>query len=135
MIVEPVFVDTEAVDTVNDAWLVPEATVIEAGTVALGELEASVIVTPPCPAGVKSVMAAEEICPPVTVVGDSLRVNGIGMTVSVWLADCPPAVALMTVVAVDPTAKVVMGNVAEVAPAGTTTKPDGNPAAWLLEFV
>jgi hypothetical protein len=57
---------TEVVETWNDAEVVPEATVTEAGTVAEVELELNVTVVPAAGAGPSSVTVPVEGAPPKT---------------------------------------------------------------------
>ena len=79
-----------------------------------------------------SVTVPVELFPPTTLVGDRVKedkVAGLTVRVAVLLT---PNVAVMTVVDVEPTPKVVTVKVAEVAPASTVTLAGTVAAAVLL---
>ena len=76
--VTPVFLFTPAVTTLNTAELLPDGTVMLAGTVALLGFElASTTTTPPLGAGPLSDTVPAELRPPVTVAGLSVNDNNL----------------------------------------------------------
>lgn len=134
VIVALVFDASVAVDMEKVPVVAPAAIVTDDGTVAAEALlEVNVTVTPPVAAGVPRTTVPVDVCPPVTVEGYSVRESCGGVTVSVALADCPPAAAPMLLVVLDPTDSVVTVNVALVAPAVTVTVEGTVAADVLLE--
>lgn len=78
--------DTAVVETVNVAVVDPAATVTDAGTVALVELELSETVSPPVGAVPFRVTVPVELVPPTTEVGETvteLRVGALMVNVAV----------------------------------------------------
>jgi hypothetical protein len=133
VIVELVFDATAVVVTVNVAVVAPEATLTVAGTVALVLLDDSEIVNPLGPAAADRVIVPVELVPPVTDVGLKPRVHVGTSTVSVALADWPPAEAPIVLVVLVGTPMEVTVKVAVVAPAGTVTVAGTVAAAVLLD--
>ncbi len=122
VMVAVVIVATGVVLTVNVAEVAPAAMVTVAGRVALGVFEERLTTVPPGPAGPFRVAVPVEGFPPVTAVGARVmlvRLAGLIVSVAVFvvLASVPEIVA----VAVLETAKVLIVNVALVAPAATVT--------------
>jgi hypothetical protein len=113
---------TALVDTVNVADVLPATTVTDAGTEA-GLLVLRATAYPPVGAAPLIVTVPVDEAPPVTLVGLSVRLDGVGaVTVSVPEADVPLAVAVMATLVLDATGVVVAVNVAVVLPAGTVTE-------------
>ena len=74
-IVAVLFAVTALVVTVNVAVLAPAATVSDAGTVANDWLETSFTTNPPVGALAVKVTVPVAVCPPVTLVGETVRVD------------------------------------------------------------
>ncbi len=113
---------TGVVVMVKVVVVAPAGIVTVLGTVALDDLELTDTTTPPVGAGPSSVRVPMEELPPVTVVGESVRlVKTGGSIVSVAVEETPPWVAVM-VTGVDVTTGVVLTvKVPVVAPAATVT--------------
>jgi len=122
VIVAVAFVATPVVVTVNVAVVAPDATVTEAGTVALALFEASVTDVPPAPAALATVTVPVDDVPPVTVVGLSPTVTPLpAATVSAADLVPPLAAAVIFPVTFVLVAVVVTVKFAVEAPAGTVT--------------
>jgi hypothetical protein len=124
---------TADVGMVNVAEVAPALTVTVAGGVALNPLEVRLTSSPPGGAGSFSVTVPCVEVPPMTEVGETVRVFGTG-EVMVSVADIltPPAEAEMVTGVEVVTPEVEMPNVALVAPAATSTEP-GVTALELVE--
>ena len=82
--------------TVNVAVVAPAATVTDAGTVALVELELKVTAMPPEGAAPLSVTVPVELVPPRTDVGETEReTRDGGLTVNVAVLDVPLRIPVM----------------------------------------
>jgi hypothetical protein len=140
--------ETAAVEIVNVALLAPAATVALAGTVATLLLLDSAIANPPDGAAAVSVTVPCTALPPVTLCGlteiaDSAGVDGGGggggggggdadvVTVSVRDALRRSSPEIVTAV-LEVTDDVVIGNVADAAPAGTVTVAGTRAAVFEL---
>jgi len=117
-----VVVETAVVLTVNVAEVDPAGTVTVLGTLAF-ELPLDRLTTvPPGPAAPVRVAVPVEVFPPITVVGESVKLESVaGVMVKLAVDVVPPWVAEITAVVVADTATVVTVNVAVEAPAGTVT--------------
>jgi hypothetical protein len=123
VITTEVFAMTGLVVIVNVAEVAPEGTVTAAGTCATFVLLLDrATEAPPAGAGPLSVTVPVELAPPTTVAGVRVkvdRVTGVGaFTVRVAVRVTPNVAEMMTEVFAA-TGLVVIGNVADVAPAGT----------------
>lgn len=97
VIVGAVLVGTATVTTENVAVVAPAGTVTLVGGTALGSLEVKVTTVPAANAGLLRVTVPVEDVPPVTEVGDRVKLVGAGgVTVSVAVAEAPLAVAVIT---------------------------------------
>ena len=114
---------TGVVVTVNVALVAPAATVTLAGTVAADVLLlVSVTAAPPAGAAPFKVTVPVDEVPPVTLVGLSVTLEGVGaLTVRFTDFVVPLSSAEMLTVALAVTGVVVIVNVALVAPAATVT--------------
>lgn len=111
----------------------PAGTVTVDGTLATVRFEDTAMGRPPVGAGELMVSVPVEEFPPATEVGDKLRAVNVGaLTLSVADAVVPPSVAEMVTAVFDATGMVLIGKVADVAPATTVTL-EGAVAAELLE--
>jgi hypothetical protein len=114
------------VGTVNVALLLPDGMVMPVGTEATALLLLKVTSAPPAGAGALSVAVPVADVPPWTLAGLTVSAErdspAAGRTVRSARFVTPPAVAVMVTVVVVDTATVETAKVAEVAPAGTTTK-------------
>ncbi len=126
--------ETALVVIVNVAEVEPAGTVTVPGTVALVELEFKVTLAPPGPAAPFSVTVPVEGLPPVTDVGETVKLSSVaGLMVSVPVFVDPPCVPWMVAVVTEETALVVTVKVAEVAPADTVTDAGTVALVVLLE--
>jgi hypothetical protein len=130
-------VETGDVVTVNDAVVVPGATVTEAGTVAIALSLLSATVMPLPVAGAVSVTVPVAVEPSVTDSGEMLRFDSVGLsevTVKRAVLLTPPAVAVITVELVPAVVPETTVNDAAVVPAATVTLA-GTVAADALPLV
>ena len=125
---------TGTVVIVNVAVVAPEVTTTLAGGVALPELEDSVTEVPPVGAAPLSVTLPMEEELPTTVVGLSVKaVRVAGLIVRLAVFDALYSVPVIVADTEVATGMVVTVNVAEVAPAATTTEV-GTVAPRLFEL-
>jgi hypothetical protein len=125
---------TLAVFTVNVAEVFPAGILTDAGTVASDESLDSEIVIPPAGAGPLSVTVPVELFPPVTLVGlRESEISTVGSMVSSTFSVTPLADPVIVAVVATETGAVLMANVAELLPLGTTTFVGGVTAPLLLE--
>lgn len=114
---------TADVVMVNAAEVAPEATVTDAGTVALVVDEASVTVIPAVGAALLRVTVPVAEVPPVTAVGETDSAVSVGaVIVRVAVFEVPPRVPVRVAVTEAATEEVLTVNVAVVAPAATVTE-------------
>lgn len=131
-IVAVVVAPTALVVTVNEADVVPAATVTEAGNVALVLLDDRLTVVPIAGAGPLRITVPIEGAPPTTDVGERVRlVNTGGVTVMVAVRVVVFSLAEIVAAVDAETAVVVMVKEADVAPAPTVTLVGG---VALVEF-
>ena len=132
--VAEVFDETEVVDIVTVAEVIPLGMVMVVGRVALLLLLLRVTVIPPAGAVVPRVTVPVVLDPPSTLEGDTVKVVAIGGWI-VSAADVlfPPAVAVKVAVVFTLTGEVGMLSVAAVDPLGIMMLA-GNEAAGLLAF-
>ncbi len=135
VIVEVPAVRVVVVVTVKVAVVAPARTVTEVGTVASEVLlEVRLTTLPPVGAATLRVTVPVEVVPPRTVVGLRLtEVARIGVTVRVAVLATALAVAVIVEVALVAVTSVVIGNVAEVAPAATVTEAPTVATVVLLD--
>jgi hypothetical protein len=118
-----VLVETALVAIANVAEDAPDGTVKVAGTVAEALLEARDTVTPVLPAVPFSVTVPVALLPPKTDVGLTVTAETpIGFTVKLAALLAPFKVPVIVTTVVADTLLVLTANVAEVAPAATTTE-------------
>ena len=116
--------ETTDVEIVNVAEVAPDITVTEVGDVALVVLDNKLTTVPPVGATPFSVTEPVEDCPPITDVGVIERLERLGgITFRVAVLEFAPWVPVMIAFTIAGTAEVEIANVAELAPAGTTTDP------------
>lgn len=106
----------------NVADVAPAATVTVAGTTTAAFDDVNVTTNPPAGAGPPIVTVPVTDAPPTTEIGVTASpVTFCVVTISVAVRLRPPPAAVTTTFVVAATAAVVIVNVADVAPAGTTT--------------
>jgi len=130
VMVTVVFELTPDVVTVNVPVVAPAGTVAVDGTVAFVLFELKLTVTPEEPAGPVRVMVPVVDVPPTTADGLNVIVEmpgGLIVRLAVWLV--PLSVPVMVARVREVTAVVVMGKLAEFAPAGTVT------VAWTVALL
>ena len=125
--------ETARVVIVKVAVVLPAATVMDVGTVAVEVLLLdSVTTVPPVGADPDRVTVACDVIPPVTEVGlKPKELNAGGATVNIAVFDAPLKVAVMVTDVEEETAKVVKVKVAVVLPAGIVMEA-GTVAAEVL---
>jgi hypothetical protein len=126
---------TGVVVTVNEALVLPAATVTLLGTLAELLLLESDITAPPEGAAPFSVTVPWEDEPPVTLVGFTVTevITRVGVIVSEACCELLPSVAVITAVVVEVTDAVVTVNEALICPAATVTVPGTLAEPLLLE--
>jgi hypothetical protein len=113
---------TGTVVTGNVAVVAPAAIVTVAGTLTLPLTDRRSITMPPAGAGFVTVSVATELFPPTTLDGANVMLFGATrLTSNVDEIPAPSASAEMATAMSLPTIRVCIGNVADVAPAGTVT--------------
>jgi hypothetical protein len=133
VMVEDVFDETAIVAIENVAVVAPETTVTEVGAVALVLLDCTVMLAPPEGAGPLRVTVPVDDVPPVTDVGERVRlVRLAGLIVRLEVFVTPPAVPVIVAETTVATADVVIENVELEAPAETVTVA-GTVALELLD--
>ena len=122
VIVTAVLFETGLVVAENVAELDPAATVTPVGADAFWLDDERLTSTPPVGAGPESVTAPVAEVPPVTDVGEKVRVERTGaLTVRTAVAEVLPTEAVIVGAVLDATGVVVIWKVAAVAPAATVT--------------
>lgn len=128
VIVAVMVAETAVVVIVKIAAVEPAGTETDAGTMALPLFELRVTETPPAGAAPLSVTVPAAEAPPVTTIGEVVKLDSEGgLTVKVDETDALAAVAVMIGIVADTTGLVVIAKVTVVEPAATVTV-DGTAA-------
>jgi len=127
VIVADVWEETADVEILKETDVAPADTVTLAGGVAPAALEVSETVKPPAGAGLPSANVPVDEAPPVTAVGETVKllIDG-GSIESAADAEVPPDLPIIFTELVEPTGEGEIVNAAVVAPPATTTSAGTN---------